>query len=351
MSQQPPQPPSPSAAWPSRALHYVVPFRARAAAVCAPGLALILGTGVVLDHPLEGAVAAGAAFSVGFGAHRDFRGTRWAAMAGAALGMTVAAFMGSLLGNWPWPYIATSSAIGALVAWLALHDENVWWIALQCAIAFFVAGSFAGSLDDALLRGAIVAAGGIVQMIAVTILRPLIMPELPPLVPRVSPDRPSLLQSHVIRAAISVALATIASHRLGLFNGHWAPMTALLVLKPGLRDTHTRGLARLAGTVGGCAAASVFAALVPERLFVLVIVGSIAAWFAYALLKAHYAAFTAAVTATVVMLVAVGGVSEFEAAESRIGATLVGGAVALIVAYLGRKRPPFWPKTEDRLGA
>jgi hypothetical protein len=55
------------------------PFRAREAAICAPAIALLLTTGVALGRPVESAVAAAAAFSVGFGAHRGFRGTRWAA--------------------------------------------------------------------------------------------------------------------------------------------------------------------------------------------------------------------------------------------------------------------------------
>jgi hypothetical protein len=177
------------------------PFRAREAAVSAPAIALILAVGLALDRPIESAAAAGAAFSVGFGAYRGFAGTRWAAMVGAALGMTAAAFAGSLLGNSLTAFLIAAGAVGAVVAWLALHDENVWWIALQCAIAFFVSGAYAGSWHDAILRAAVVAIGGALQIASVVTLRALVL-DGPPLSPSAPPRRPTLLQSHAARAAI-----------------------------------------------------------------------------------------------------------------------------------------------------
>jgi len=327
------------------------PFRAREAAICAPAIALLLATGGALGRPVESAVAAAAAFSVGFGAHRGFRGTRWAAMVGAALGMTAAAFLGSLLGGWPLAFLLLSGAVGAVVAWLALHDENIWWMALQCAIAFFVAGYFAGPPDEAVLRAGIVAIGGAAQILLVAVLRGFLFEGVALPAGQPAAPRPPLLHSHALRAAISVALATFVADRLGLANGYWAPMTALLILKPGLRDTQTRGFARLAGTAGGCAAASLFAIIALDRAFLLIVAALATSWLAYALQKAHYALFTAAVTATVVFFLALGHISEIASAEHRIAATLIGGGIALAVAYLGRRRPLSWPRSaRDRLG-
>jgi hypothetical protein len=195
------------------------PFRAREAAICAPAIALLLATGVALGRPVESAVAAAAAFSVGFGAHRGFRGTRWAAMAGAALGMTAAAFLGSLLGGWPLAFLLLSGAVGAVVAWLALHDEKVWWMALQCAIAFFVAGYFAGPPDEAVLWAGVVAIGGGAQILVAAVLRGCLLKNVPLATPgRPMAPRPPLLHNHALRAAISIALAT-----LGLVNGYTGP--------------------------------------------------------------------------------------------------------------------------------
>lgn len=225
-------------------------------------------------------------------------------------------------------------------------------MALQCAIAFFVAGYFAGPPDEAVLRAGVVAIGGASQILLAAVLRGFLLEDVAlPATGQPTAPRPPLLHSHALRAAISVALATLAADRLGLANGYWAPMTALLILKPGLRDTQTRGLARLASTAGGCAAASLFALIASDRAVLLIVAALATSWLAYALQKAHYALFTAAVTATVVFFLAIGHVSEIASAEHRIAATLIGGGIALAVAYLGRRRPLSWPRSaRDRLG-
>lgn len=309
------------------------PFRWRQALNCAPAIALLLAAGFLLDRPMEGAVAAGAALAVGFGAYRRVRARSWLAMLIATGAMTASALAGSLLGLFPLPFAAASAALAAVVAWFALYEENFWWIALETAIALFVAGHFAGPPEIALQRAAAVATGGLVQLLLVGFLRE----RQGTLPPRHAPVRPALFQAHAVRAAVSVALATAAASHFKLGNGYWAPMTALIVLKPGLRDTQVRGLFRLAGTVGGCAAASLFALAFPSTPAVLVAAVLACAWLAYALQRANYALFSAAVTATVVFVLAIGHEPEAVTAAHRVAATLTGGGIALAVAYLGRR--------------
>jgi hypothetical protein len=317
----------------------VTPFRWRQAINCAPAIALLLIGGLVFDRPLDGAIAAGAAFSVGFGAYRRVRSRPWLAMSITAAAMSASAFAGSLLGLYPLPFAMVSAALAALVAWFALYEENVWWIALETVIAFFVAGHFAGGPDLAAERAIAVIIGGAVQVIVVGFLREPFPADAPP----PAPVRPALFQAHALRAALSVGLATFAAMHLHLGNGYWAPMTALIVLKPGLRDTGVRGLFRLAGTVGGCVAASLFALAFPTTPLVLVAAILACAWMAYALQRANYAVFSAAVTATVVFFQAMGHVPEAVSAVHRVVATLTGGGVALAVAYLGRRPPMLRP--------
>lgn len=311
----------------------VTPFRWRQALNCAPAIALLLLGGLWLGQPLNAAIAAGAAFSVGFGAYRRVGQRTWLAMSIAAVAMSVSAFCGSLIGHHALAFALVSAALAAGVAWLALYEENIWWISLETVIAFLVAGHYAGSWELAAERLAAVAVGGFVQVLTVGFLRE--PSPAPPLT--AAPVRPALLQAHALRAAVSVGLATLAAARLGLHNGYWAPMTALIVLKPGLRDTGVRGLYRLAGTVGGCAAASLFALAFPHTAYVLALAILGCAWLAYALQRANYAVFSAAVTATVVFFQAVGHVPEAVSAIYRVAATLTGGGVALAVAYLGRR--------------
>lgn len=65
---------------------------------------------------------------------------------------------------------------------------------------------------------------------------------------------------------------------------------------------------------------------------------TVAAGAAFALQKAHYAIFTAAITATVVLLVSLGETSPLVNAEHRLLATLIGGVLALAVALLVKRR-------------
>jgi hypothetical protein len=302
---------------------------------------LLLAFGEATNHVAYGAIAAGAAFSVGFGATRGLRGWNWSVMALAALAMTLAAFVGSLVGQWPAAMLALSAAAGAGVAWLALMDDDLWWVALQATIAMLVAGYYPGGLDAAGLRAGVVLSGGLVQ-IALSLGVALVAPRARVAFARSDPKpRPPvrLVLTHTLRAAACVGLSILAARSLGLANSYWAPLTALLVLKPGLHETQTRGLARFTGTLLGCAAASLLAVAVRSSPEILLVLAGLAAGLAFALQKASYAAFTVAVTATVVLFLTIGHGTVIANAEHRLIATVVGGAVTLALARIAPHRP------------
>jgi hypothetical protein len=304
------------------------PFHWREAALCVPALPLILLAGQLCGYPIQAATAAGAAFAVGFGAAREMRGRRWAAMLLAMAGMVVAAFVGTLLGQ--------ESAAFVLVAALALYDEDVWWVVLQVVILFFVAGYYHGGPEAALERSAMVLAGGLIEVGTVVALARVFPRSAAPFLTSAAlppPDRGTLIR-HVVRAALCVGGSLLVIERLGLANGYWAPMTALIVLKPRLRDTRARGLARLGGTLGGCLVATGFAAVFRGESWMFLGGATLAAGSAFALQKAHYAGLTASITATIVLLVSLGTGDAVANAEHRIAATLIGGALALLIAIL-----------------
>jgi uncharacterized membrane protein YccC len=329
------------------------PFYWREAALCAPAMPMLLAAGLLTGHVGEGAIAAGAAFSVGFGAARDLYGRRWAVMIVAMVGMTLAAFVGCLAGEQLPALLIVSAAAAAACAVLALVHEHSWWIALQVMIALFVAGNYPGPPVAAAERAAIVFAGGLVQVLVTPALarlwpqaaRPL--PESPPL----APSRRHLMIAHGARAAIAVVLSTLLARALGLANGYWAPMTAMLVLKPGLSETHTRGVARLTGTIAGAALATLFALAVGGSPPWLLAGVSAAATASFALQKAHYALLTSAITAAIVLLLTLAHAGVvLENAAHRLIATALGGAMALIVARIAPHQPLLAHPTPDRVG-
>jgi hypothetical protein len=316
-------------------LAHFQPFDWHHAVVCAPGLAACLIYGLITGDTLTAAMAAGAAFSVGFGLRR-YRQTR--SMLGAVALMTAATLIGSLTGHMFAAFLLISAASAAGCAALALIDDDIWWVALQAVIALFVASHYASTLDATLTRAGIVFLAGTFQMLCVLALDRLIPRSHPKPVlniPIPATKRALLVYGSV--AAVSVSAAALAAYGLHLNNAYWAPMTALIVLKPKYHLTRQRGLERLIGNLAGCATATALVMMiVPSGALglALCVTGAAAS---YALIKARYAAFSLAVSFTAIMLLSAAHVSVLFGAEQRIYATLLGGGVSILVMWLASK--------------
>jgi hypothetical protein len=329
------------------------PFYWREASLCVPALPILFIAGFAAGVPILGAVAAGAAYAVGFGAARGLLGRRWGAMIAATVGMSVATFIGSVSGGLVPVQILLAGAAAAGCAALALYNEDLWWVSLQVVIALLVASTYPGSFAAGVHRAAAVLVGGTTQtFVAVLLARifPAIGGVLPASPPPTEPTR-RLLFSHMARAAICVVAALFIARAAGLANSYWAPMTALLILKPGLHETRTRGLSRLGGTILGCLIATAYSAIVDFSPPLVLAGVAIAAGLSYATQKAHYAVLTCAITATVVLLVSLGTSGVLANAQHRLIATAIGGIVALVVAQIAPHRAALNSGAADRVGA
>jgi uncharacterized membrane protein YccC len=136
---------------------------------------------------------------------------------------------------------------------------------------------------------------------------------------------------YAIQAGAATLGAILVTSMAHLSNGYWAPMTSLLVIKPDLRQTVSRGFERALGTLAGAGIATLAAATLRPEVSMSAVLSVLFAAAAYTVQRANYAAFTASVTAYVVFLLAMTGLPEPANALHRIVATLVGGAVALLV--------------------
>lgn len=340
-------PPSPPAT-----LFGVGPIYWREAGLCLPAIPLMMLAGLLTGQVASAAIGCGAAFSVGFGAARDLRGLRWGAMWAAALGMAASTFLGSLTGTPVALAIIVAAAAGAGCAALALFNEDLWWITLQAVIFLFVAQYYPGDLAEAARRAALVLAGGVAQIGCVLALRhvaPHAAQRLPAGPPLQHPGRRSVLL-HMLRAALCVAAALWSARQLGLANSYWAPMTGMLVLKPGLRDTFTRGFERVGGTVAGCVLATLLVIATRSQPFILVALLGMAAATAFAVQKSSYAVLSCAISGTVVLLITLARGSPLLNAEHRVEATLLGGAIAMACAWIAPRRLPSIRSARDRVG-
>ena len=122
-------------------------------------------------------------------------------------------------------------------------------------------------------------------------------------------------------------------------RSYWLAMTIVLVLKPEFAATFSRGLLRIAGTILGLLLATELFHFFPPGIGMdVVLVGAFVFLLRWAG-AANYGVFTIAVSALIVVMVAVTGVSPREVILARGEMTCLGGLIAL-AAYL------VWPTWE-----
>ena len=153
-------------------------------------------------------------------------------------------------------------------------------------------------------------------------------------------------QSTIFRHAVRLALCVGAGEALGLGfhlqRAYWLPMTIAIVLKPDFTATFSRGILRIAGTFAGL--------LIATALFHFLHTGTasdivLLAVFAFLLRwigPANYGIFVTALSAFVVLLIAVSGVDPNPVIAARALNTALGGALALAAYWLW----PTWEQTK-----
>jgi uncharacterized membrane protein YccC len=141
--------------------------------------------------------------------------------------------------------------------------------------------------------------------------------------------------SPIMRHAIRLAAATGAGVAIERFaevpHGYWIPLTALMVLRPETAHTYTRCVGRVAGIAGGIIAASVVTMIWHPSGLAAAALAVIVLGFAYAVSGFGYLAVSAALAATVVFLIDVSGMAGDGTMTDRLIATLIGGALAVLV--------------------
>lgn len=152
---------------------------------------------------------------------------------------------------------------------------------------------------------------------------------------------------HAVRLAVTLAVTGTLAHILPLQRGYWMTLTAAIVLRPDFTTTLSRGFARILGTLVGVAVATALVLALPDTPRVLLALAIFFAAIGYITFQLNYALYTVTVTAYVVFILGLVGTPEHAAIVSRVVATLIGGAIAM----LGYVVWPTWeaPHTRTRL--
>jgi len=133
-----------------------------------------------------------------------------------------------------------------------------------------------------------------------------------------------------LRFPLVLAIAMALGRHFAADRGYWIPMTAAIVLKPDLRTTFVRGVARIGGTMVGALVAGAVMTLVRGRTGLEVAGITLASFVAYLTFNPNYALFTIAITSFVVMVLGMRGLPGTTTIEARLLDTLAGGALAMI---------------------
>jgi uncharacterized membrane protein YccC len=146
---------------------------------------------------------------------------------------------------------------------------------------------------------------------------------------------------HALRLAVCVAGGDAVGRTLGLQRAYWLPMTIAIVLKPDFTATFSRGVLRLAGTFAGLVVATglfhIFPSAPAYHVTLMIVLMFLTRWVG----GAHYGIFVADVTALVVFMIALAGVSPKDVIAARGLNTVLGGVISLLAYWL-------WPTWERK---
>jgi hypothetical protein len=316
-------------------------------------IAICLGMGLWLRHPAAGMIAASGAMTAGFGAKQSIDGSRLLPMLFVSFGMAFAAFLGVVIGHTNLFLVAMAALWGFGYGMLTTREAGYSWVGQQCVVTFLVASAFPAPLGSAIDRALLMFAGGALQILSSAILLRLfkelgehlaalaryVREEETALRAAVLETAQSVAQRNIqnsalpysLRLAITLGVTTEIYRQLHFASGYWIPMTALLVLKPGVTDTINRAIARMLGTLAGAILVSFCIAHLNPSPLVLAVFTLLFAWLSYGTLNVNYALFSISITGYIVFLLSLADIPGPVIARRRALCTALGGSIALIV--------------------
>ncbi|MFD0021855.1 FUSC family protein [Streptomyces sp. NPDC058382] len=160
--------------------------------------------------------------------------------------------------------------------------------------------------------------------------------------------RGSPILRHAIRVSVVAAVGYLLGTVLPFGHGYWAPMTAVMVMRPEFSKTYERSVARFGGTVVGVLLATAIVQTARPGVGLSAAFAVVCALLMYLLMRTGYSVGQACVAAYVVFLLGMAGDDWSQTVLERLVLTLGGGLVAMISYAVY----PAWetPRLRNRLG-
>lgn len=316
-------------------------------------IAFCLAIGVAVGHPAAGMITAGGAMTVGFGSKQSIDRSRLLPMIFASVGIAFSTFVGMVAGHANFILVVVAALWAFGYGMLSGREGGYGWVGQQCVVTLLVGSAFPFSAKLAVGRALLLLAGGVLQVLwssaALRLFRQLrehlrelarylreeelaLRAAMTEVAAKVRQRRfADSTIAYSLRLAVTVGVSTEIYRQLHSASGYWIPMTAMLVLKPGLADTASRAIARTLGTVAGAWAVSLLVAHLAPSPLTLAVLTVVFAWLSYATLNVNYALFSIFITGYIVFLLSLARIPGTEIAHRRALCTALGGAIALTV--------------------
>ncbi|MEW2634765.1 FUSC family protein [Streptomyces sp. NPDC048389] len=135
---------------------------------------------------------------------------------------------------------------------------------------------------------------------------------------------------HAIRSSAVVAAGYLLGTALPFGHGYWAPLTAVMVMRPDFSQTYGRSVARLCGTLVGVGAATAVVRAADPGSYVSAGIAVLCAFGMFLVMRTGYAAASVFISAYVVFLLGTGGEDWDQTVPQRVLLTLLGGLLAML---------------------
>jgi hypothetical protein len=316
-------------------------------------VALCLAIGLIVGHPAAGMIAAGGAMTVGYGSKQRIAESRLLPMILASIGIAFSTFIGMIAGHTNLILVPLAALWGFGYGMLTDREAGYGWVGQQCVVTLLVGSAFPFSPQAAAVRASLLLAGGAIQVLNSTVALRLwyqLRADLRDFGGYVYAEQDALREAvhdvahrvkerqisgsmlpYSLRLMITLGISTEIYRQMHFASGYWIPMTALLVLKPGIADTASRAIARTLGTIAGAWVVSILVAHTSPSPLWLAVFTVIFAWLSYATLNVNYALFAVCITGYIVFLLSLAAIPESTIAHRRALCTAIGGGLALTV--------------------
>ncbi|MGD1071285.1 MAG: FUSC family protein [Bryobacteraceae bacterium] len=147
---------------------------------------------------------------------------------------------------------------------------------------------------------------------------------------------------HALRLAVTLGIGDALGRALSIERTYWLPMTIAIILKPDFTTTVSRGVMRLAGTFAGLVLATAIFHFAHTGIAADIALMGVFTFLLRWLGPANYGIFVTALSAMIVLLVAVTGVAPKDVIVARAINTAAGGVLSMLAYALW----PTWEKTQ-----